>query len=327
MTERRYLPEGARIGTAENAMYTASADGLERAMAQGRILEGIAMMCDCSAMYLTVELGGAVGIIEREEAVYNHDGSEVKDIAIITRVGKPVCFKVIGIDRHGARPTVRLSRRAAQAECMREHILNCTPGDILPAKVTHLEPFGAFVDIGCGIVSLLTVDCISVSRISHPSDRLAAGDSIMAVVKSIDRDSGRVYMTHRELLGTWEENAALFAPTQTVSGVVRSIESYGIFVELAPNLAGLAELRDGVAAGDRCAVYIKSIIPERMKIKLVIIDSHAQASGMRMRYFVDTATVHHMSAWRYSPKGCRKVIETVFGEPCRLPLIPDGAAL
>ena len=87
MTERRNLPEGALIGSAENAMYTASVEGLERAMAQGRILEGIALVCDCSAMHLTVELGGALGIIEREEAAYYHDGSEVKDIAIITRVG------------------------------------------------------------------------------------------------------------------------------------------------------------------------------------------------------------------------------------------------
>lgn len=312
MTEKRYLPEGAWIGSAENAAYTASPEGLSRAMAQGRILEGIAMVCDCTTMRLTVELGGAVGIIERNEAAYSHDGSDTRDIAIITRVGKPVCFKVMRIERGGKRPIAYLSRRAAQAECMQEYLLSRRPGDILPARVTHLEPFGAFVDIGCGIVSLLTVDCLSVSRISHPADRLATGDPIMAVVKSIDPETGRIYMTHRELLGTWTENAALFAPTQTVPGVVRSIEPYGIFVELTPNLAGLAELREGVRAGDRCAVYIKSILPERMKIKLVIIDAHAQFRGPRMRYFVDTSTVRHMPYWRYSPDGCRKRIETIF---------------
>ena len=42
------------------------------------------------------------------------------------------------------------------------------------------------------------------------------------------------------MLGTWAENAALFSPGQTVTGVVRSVEDYGIFVELTPNLAGLA---------------------------------------------------------------------------------------
>ena len=312
MTEKGYHPEGALIGSTENTAFTSSIHGLERAMAQGRILEGIALMCDCNTMNLKVELNGAIGIIERDEAAYSHDGSEIKDIAIITRVGKPICFKIIGIDKSGSIPYVRLSRRAAQAECMQEFILKRRPGDIIPAKITHLEPFGAFVDIGCGIVSLLTVDCISVSRISHPSDRFFPGEQIAAVVKSIDVASGRVYMTHRELLGTWEENAADFSPSQTVSGIVRSIEPYGIFVELAPNLAGLAELRTGVAVGDPCAVYIKSILPERMKIKLVIIDAHAEIHNSRMRYFVDISSVSHMSYWRYSPPGSRKLIETNF---------------
>jgi len=312
MTEQRYSPEGTRIGSAENTWYTSSLHNLERAMAQGKILEGIALVCDCTTMHLRVDLGCATGIIERGEASYSHDGGETKDIAIITRVGKAVCFKIVGMEKENGQPVVRLSRRAAQEECMQRYILHRTPGDIIPARVTHLEPFGAFVDIGCGIVSLLSVDSISVSRISHPGDRLSPGDSIMTVVKSIDRDSGRVYMTHRELLGTWEENAALFAPTQTVSGIVRSVESYGIFVELMPNLAGLAECREGVRAGESCAVYIKSILPQRMKIKLVIVDTHGHHRPGPMRYFVDTDACRHLSRWRYSPEACQKQIETVF---------------
>ena len=312
MTEQRYCPEGMRIGTQENTVYTASLQGLQRAMAQNRILEGIVRVCDGASMTLQLDLGECTGIIERAEAAYNHDGGETKDIAIITRVGKPICFKILRIEEGKGRPVAYLSRRAAQEECMREWVLYRRPGDILPARITHLEPFGAFVDIGCGIVSLLTVDCISVSRIAHPSERLTPGESIMTIVKSIDYESGRVYMTHRELLGTWEENASHFAPAQTVSGIVRSIESYGIFVELSPNLAGLAELREGVKVGDRCAVYIKSILPERMKIKLVIVDTHAESYPAEMRYYVDAASVRHMDYWRYSPEGCRKLVETRF---------------
>lgn len=52
--------------------------------------------------------------------------------------------------------------------------------------MTHLEHFGAFVDIGCGVVSLLSIDCISVSRITHPHDRFSVGDNIKAVIKSVD---------------------------------------------------------------------------------------------------------------------------------------------
>ncbi len=311
MTERTYSPEGTLLGGAENTAYTSSLRGLERAMAQGKILEGIVQMCDCTTMDLHLDLGGVHAVIPRQEAAYCHDGSPAKDIAVITRVGKPVCFTVLSVTREGAQPLALLSRRAAQEECMRRFILHRRPGDILPAKVTHLEPFGAFIDIGCGIVSLLSVDCISVSRIRHPRDRLAQGERILAVVKSIDRDTGRIYMTHRELLGTWEENAAAFAPTQTVPGIVRSVEPYGVFVELTPNLAGLAEARDGVTVGGGCSVYIKSILPERMKVKLVIIDAHTETVPARMRYFVDPAA-GHIGCWRYSPPGCPRIIETRF---------------
>ncbi len=308
--ENMYLPEGSLIDTDANILYTSSLRMLERAMRQGRILEAVATVCDCTDMSLHVDLGFARGIIPKEEALFSPGGG--KDIAVITRVGKPVCFKVLKIQDTRGKPTAILSRRAAQEECTEQFIKKLTPGDIIPAAVTHLDPFGAFVDIGCGIISLICVDCISVSRIFHPSDRLYAGQKIMSVVKSIDRDTGRIYMTLRELLGTWEENAAAFSPCSTVSGIVRSIEDYGIFVELTPNLAGLAELRENVSPGDACSVYIKNIIPERMKIKLVLIDSHMATKKMPLQYYIDTTQIQHMSYWRYSPKECSKIIETYF---------------
>ncbi len=310
--ENRYYPEGALIGTAENTAATASLFALERAWAQGKILEANAVMCDSADMCLRVNLGFTEGIIPREEAVFSPDGTDTKDIAIITRVGKPVCFKVRSITMDGGEPRVILSRKDAQAECMANYISHLKAGDIIPVRVTHMEPFGAFVDIGCGIVSLLTVDAISVSRISHPRDRLSVGQRMMAVVRSVDGDSGRIYMTHRELLGTWQENADNFKPCQTVTGIVRSIEEYGIFVELAPNLAGLAELREDVSVGDACSVYIKSIVPEKMKIKLVIIDTYSDPVPMPERYYIDTDTVRHMDRWLYSPESCPKLIESVF---------------
>ena len=316
--QKTYKPEGYLIDTKRNSELISSLTGLEYAMQQDIILEGMAMLCD-SRYDLHVNLGEIEGIIRRAEVAASRDGSGIKDIAIITRVGKPVCFKIKGFENYCGRVRAILSRSAAQNECYDNYLLTLVPGDIIPAKVTHLENFGAFVDIGCGIPSLLSVDCISVSRISHPSDRLSCGMNIMTVVKSIDYDTGRIYVTHRELLGTWEENAARFAPGQTVAGIVRSIEQYGIFVELTPNRAGLAELREvstlhcPVVPGQWAAVYIKSIIPERMKIKLVLIDTHkGRVAPSQPEYFIDTSRIRHISRWLYSPKCSQRVIESVF---------------
>ena len=313
-----YLPEGLLSSTPQNREYISSLSGLERAMSEGKILESTVLLCD-SKMRLHVDLYGIEGIIEREEALYNPGSAPIKDIAVITRVGKPVCFKVMSIEFVGGKPVAILSRRAAQIECMREFIDNLSCGDIIKARVSHLENFGAFVDIGCGVTSLCSVDCISVSRISHPSDRLTVGEYIYTVVKTKEADSGRIFVSMRELLGTWEENAALFEPGQTVAGIIRSVEDYGIFIELAPNLAGLAEIREGSrekllsSVGQRAAVYIKSIIPERMKIKLVLIDSYkGTPHTQELRYFIDTQNVTHIDRWQYSPSLSSKKVETIF---------------
>ncbi len=307
-----YAPEGTLISTFENRELTSSYKGLSKALEKQIILEAPAYMCDPN-FNLHISLGGGIkGIMPRDEVQYSK-GEETKDIAILTRVGKPVCFKVMGFEKDACGETVAvLSRRCAQRECAAEYISTLSPGDVIPARITHLEAFGAFVDIGCGIISLLSIDTISVSRISHPSARLNVGDAIYTVIKSID-EQGRIYVSERELLGSWEENASMFSEGQTVKGIIRSVESYGVFVELRPNLAGLAEYREDVYPGQTAAVYIKSIIPDKMKIKLIIIDAHdAKNEKAPLEYFVDTETVTHINSWTYSPPSSKKIIETVF---------------
>jgi len=311
----RYLPEGELIREYENREYLSSIHALERAYERRKILESFALLCD-GELNLHFDLGGIPGIMPREEVVAVPPGETVKDIAILTRVGKPVCFQIAGFRRGpDGEPIAVLSRRSAQEECHREYVSTLTQGDVIPAAITHLECFGAFADVGCGIVSLLSIDSISVSRISHPRVRFSPGDRIPVVVKNIDRE-GRIFVSQRELYGTWEENAALFTPGETVTGIVRSIENYGVFVELTPNLAGLAEPKEGVAVDRPVAVYIKNIIPEKMKVKLIIIDAGHEGAHETWRrpprYFTDPKRVFHIDVWRYSPAACPRVIETSF---------------
>lgn len=294
-----YQPEGSLLSTRENSRWF-TPEGLERARVCGKILEGRATLCDKNNN-LIVDLGGLRGMIPREEAVLG----EARNIAIISRVGKPVCFKVLKVGEQ-----ILLSRRAAQLEAEQQYLSSLTPGDIINAKITHIEQFGAFADVGCGLISLLPIDAISVSRISHPRERFRVGQSIKAVVRGIDLPRHRLTLSHRELLGSWEENAALFSPGMTVAGTVRGVEEYGIFVELSENLAGLAECREGVRDGQAASVYIKSILPEKMKIKLVIVEVFdTPLSPSAPHYFI---TEGHIDRWRYSPSCCGKQIESVF---------------
>ena len=303
-----FLPEGMLIHTPANHRALSSVYSLHEALADGRTLEGRVVLCD-SGHDLHVDLGCMKGVIPREEGALGIENGTVRDIALISRVGKPVQFRVIGFESDGTETHAILSRKAVQADCVRQYVRTLIPGDVIGARVTHLESFGVFADIGAGLSALMPIDSISVSRIPHPNVRFSPGQDIRAVVKGIDA-LDRITLTHKELLGTWEQNAEDFEAGQTVPGIVRSVEKYGIFVELTPNLAGLAEYAEGIEPGHAAGVYIKSILPERMKIKLIVVDTFAETPPPTApRYFTDC---EHLDRWIYSPDCCDKTIETVF---------------
>ncbi|MDR1755057.1 MAG: S1 RNA-binding domain-containing protein [Eubacterium sp.] len=306
MTE--YLPEGELFCREDNKYRTGSKKALEELKALDITAEAPCIVCD-NQHNLIVDFGFMKGLIPREEGAVGIDTGQTRDIALISRVNKPICFKVTGfsIDNFGKEIAI-LSRKAAQIECIEGYISNLRHGDIIKVKVTHLEQFGAFVDIGRGLSSLIPIDSISVSRISHPSDRFYIGQQIYAVVK--EKDNGKITLSHKELLGTWEENAAMFAVGETVAGIVRSIEGYGIFVELTPNLAGLAELKDNIFVNQQTSVYIKAIIPEKMKIKLIIVDAFNEGYiNHSYSYFKSSGRVDR---WIYSTPDSKKLIASEF---------------
>ena len=293
MRRNEFLPEGVCPLFPEHQPLSA----LREAMEDQRVLCGTAVRCD-SQRDLHVRFGGYEGIIPRCDAVHPSVSGAERDIAVLSRVGKPVCFTVnsISVDG-GGKPRLTLSRRSAQEQAIAWLLENAGPGTVLPARVTHLADFGAFVDLGCGVISLIPLENLSVSRISHPSDRLRVEQDILVAVTAVDRENSRFYLSQKELLGTWLENAAGFAPGDTVTGTVRSIREYGVFVELTPNLSGLADWKSSLLPGDAVSVYIKSIRPDSRKIKLQIIQDLGPATVPKeLHYFITDGTVE---GWTY----------------------------
>ncbi|MBE6794821.1 MAG: S1 RNA-binding domain-containing protein [Ruminococcaceae bacterium] len=303
-----FLPEGCLIENDTNTTFMQSITGLTEAYREQKILEARATVCD-SNHNLTVDLGCIKGIIPRKEGCIGIKEGKVRDIAVISRVNRPVSFVITGFERDASGQTVAmLSREKAQQRCMQQYVSSLSCGDVVDARITHLETFGAFADIGCGIVALMPIDTISVSRIEHPRERFEVGMNIKAVIKSIE--NGRITLSHKELLGTWQENADKFSAGETVAGIVRSVESYGAFVELSPNLAGLAEYKEGIRVGQQASVYIKSIIPQKMKVKLIIVETFDEEYAPKPpQYFFEG---NHIDEFVYSPENCEKFVTTVF---------------
>ncbi len=306
----KYQFEGKMLNTEMNRSAMRSRENLSEAKEKGQILESLVILCD-KDHNLHVNLGCMKGIIPREEGAVGISDGSVRDIALISRVGKPVQFVIdtFQMNEYGIVYAV-LSRKKVQIKCLEEYIAYLRPGDIIDAKITHLERFGAFVDMGAGVNSLIPIDMLSISRISHPGERVSEGDELRLVVRN--KDNGKVTLSLREMLGTWEENAALFSVGETVKGIVRSVESYGVFIELTPNLAGLAEYTSQVKAGQTVSVYIKAVMPEKMKIKLSIISTFEGTEEIGgLKYYIGEDT-SRLDYWKYSPDESDKLVETVF---------------
>ncbi len=290
--EKWFLPEG---------FYSPqhySLQQLQDSQEHQYILSAPVKRCD-HQKNLYVDLGAFYGIIPRSECVAPFLSGADREIAIISCVGRNVSFCVIAQKTAPNGDTYFiLSRKAAQEKavvCMEKTL---APGCILPAQITHLAYFGAFVDIGCGIIALLPLANISISRIKHPSERFQAGQRIYVIIDQIDYQAHRFYLTHRELLGTWMENVSHFSPGETVPGIVRGCMDYGVFIELTPNLSGLAECGEPLTNGTKVSVYIKSIQPQRAKVKLQIVQVLGRASfPTPLTYYI---TDGQLQNWQYA---------------------------
>lgn len=267
MEYQKFIPEGWN-----NEKRKLSKGELEKAYQEEKVLQGYVTKCDSKYNLYVDCLDGTVGIIPREEVeAINIDESGLpKPNLCINKVNKLIQFTVKDIN---SQEQYILSRRNVSQEALKWAIYELEPGMIVNGIVRSIQSYGVFVEIGGGIVGLLHIEDISVVRIKNPTERFEIGQKIKVMIKSIDRKLERVILTYKELLGSWEDNARLFHEGDIVTGIVREADKSksGIFIELKPNLVGMAEYREDIIYGQDVIVNIKRIIPDKKKIKLVIL--------------------------------------------------------
>lgn len=267
MIYQRFLPEG---WVSSNCNVTE--EQLQKAISTGEIMQG--KVCKCDSNYnLHIDFGNNIkGVIPREEveAINVDETGFPKPNICTSKVNKFVQFKVKDID---SKNNFILSRKEVGKEALGWITSELQEGMVVKGIVKSMQPYGVFVEIGGGVVGLIHIEDISVARIKTPAERLKIGQKIDVMIKCIDRRMERVILTYKELLGTWEDNIKEFNEGETVTGIARETEKYnnGIFVELKPNLVGMAEYKEGIEYGQNVEVYIKKIIPEKKKIKLLIV--------------------------------------------------------
>ena len=235
------------------------------------ILQGIVKNCD-KDYNLHVELkNGMHGIIPRQEieAINVDEKGYPKENLCIGKVHKYVQFKLK--EKDGDK--LIFSRKDVQQEVLNSVKTDLKVGDNIKGIVKNITPYGAFIDIGGGVVGLAYIEDLSVARIKTPYERLKIGQNVNIVVKYINRETGKISLSYKDTLGTWEENAKKFSVGMNTKGIIRETEKNknGIFIELTPNLVGMAEYKEGLKYGEKVDLYIKKIDYDKKKVKVVLL--------------------------------------------------------
>jgi len=179
-----------------------------------------------------------------------------------------------------------LSRRAVlerQAADARARLLeSLEPGAVFEGIVRSVRDFGAFVDIGDGVEGLVHVGEMSWERVNDPTELFKSGEKIRVVVKKVDRQTGKIGLSVKDLVESpWRRAAEKYPVGSTVRGTVTRLAQFGAFVRLEPGVEGLVHVSelatrhvrsvaDVVREGAEIECRVLAIDPDGQRLSLSI---------------------------------------------------------
>ena len=217
----------------EKARREAAWDDLEKAFADGKIIEGTIVGRVKGGF--AVELIGATAFLPGSQI----DVRPVNDITPLMNIKQP--FKIIKMDK--VRNNIVVSRRVVIEDSMagaRQEVLNnLAEGQIVKGVVKNITDYGAFVDLG-GIDGLLHATDISWKRVGHPSEVVSIGQEMEVLVLKFSPDTQRISLGIKQLQANpWDGIEKRYIIGQKYKGKVTNVADYGAFVELEPGIEGL----------------------------------------------------------------------------------------
>ncbi|OGW75064.1 MAG: 30S ribosomal protein S1 [Omnitrophica bacterium RBG_13_46_9] len=265
----------------ESGMVVLSKEKVERALGWDRIIKSFKEGDIIEGAVINKVKGGFmvdVGV----EAFLPASQAVLKETEKVDS-GQTVEFKILKINK--VRKNVVLSRKGAliykRDEEKKKVISSLTKGMIVKGVVKNITDFGAFVDIGGGIIGLLHIADMSWGRINHPSEVVAVGDEVEVVILDFNKDEMKFSLGIRQKTkDPWEDVGNKYPAGNKVTGTVVSLAPYGAFVELEKGIEGLVHISELswtkrysspselLAIGDRVEVMILEIDKDGRKISL-----------------------------------------------------------
>ncbi|MCS7470379.1 S1 RNA-binding domain-containing protein [Stieleria sp. ICT_E10.1] len=227
---------------------------------------------------LECKVGGVRGFMPISQiAEYRvEDASEFVD-------QKFVCLVTEANERRG---NLVLSRRAIlereREQKRAEQLAEIEPGDVMEGVVRSVKDFGAFVDLGA-LDGLIHVSKLSWDRVKHPSEVLEVGQKVKVKLDSVDKETGKISLSYRDLLeNPWDTAEAEFAIGSVHKGTVSRIASFGCFVRLGAGVEGLVHVSE--LAHHRVS-KVDAFVSEgqEVDVKVLSFDRESQKIGLSIK--------------------------------------------
>jgi len=155
-------------------------------------------------------------------------------------------------------------------------------GQVRSGVITSVCSFGAFVDLG-GVEGLLHISEISWGRVNHPGDCLKAGQSVRALLMSVDRENERVALSVKRLYpDPWMTVSERYSVGQVVQCVVTSVVAFGAFARLEDGLEGLIHVSE-LAEGN--FMHPRNVVCEgqTVRVRVLNVDAAHRRLGLSLR--------------------------------------------
>ncbi|QDU65855.1 30S ribosomal protein S1 [Engelhardtia mirabilis] len=237
---------------------------------------------------LEVQIGPLHAFMPASQA----SGGHVEDLS--TLVGQKLVVEVMEVDP-GKKRFVVSRRKVLEREraSLRDQIVgHLHPGDDVQGKVSRIETFGAFVDLG-GVDGLVHVSQISRKRVDKVDEVLKVGDVVQAKVLEVKEGGKRISLSMKALEpDPWDDAAMRFADDTVIEGTVTRLQEFGAFVEIAPGLDGLLHVSqilgggqrvnrpgDVLKVGEKVTVRVQSVDSGKRRISLTRLDERGAILG------------------------------------------------
>ena len=220
------------------AESSAEREALLGQLEEGQVVTGVIKnLTDYGAF---VDLGGIDGLLHITDMAWKR----IKHPSEVVEVGQEVTVKVLKFDRE--RNRVSLGLKQLGSDPWLEIMSRYPKGSIVKARVTNLTDYGCFAEIAEGVEGLVHVSEMDhTNKNIHPSKVVQIGDEVDVMVLEVDEERRRISLGIKQTRANpWEEFAKNHEKGEKVSGTIKSITDFGIFIGLPGGIDGLVHLSD-----------------------------------------------------------------------------------